>query len=175
MILNWLEIRIFHYINRDIHNPVFDAIMPILSELGSGWFVFVLTMAILIIFRKDEKMRRLSVLLFAGLTLTYYTVSLLKYWFSRPRPFEAMSGVCVLAGADTASFPSGHSAVIFMAAALLSNSLGKRFVFYTIACLVAFSRIYLGVHYLSDVIAGSVIGALAGYWLIKVSEKKKRH
>ena len=61
------------------------------------------------------------------------------------------------------SFPSGHAAKAFLAATILSGFFVRRKkLFFTLAALVAFSRIYLGVHYPSDVLAGFALGT---FWL----------
>jgi undecaprenyl-diphosphatase len=79
-----------------------------------------------------------------------------KYFVHRHRPFEHQIGPSV----RTHSFPSGHSATSFAAATVLAGYAPRyRVLFYTLACLIAFSRLYNGVHYPSDVVAGALLGA----------------
>ncbi len=66
------------------------------------------------------------------------------------------------------SFPSGHTAMSFLFAVVLSDMYPKyMYLFYTIAVLTALSRLYLGVHYLSDVVGGALIGITIGVLAIK--------
>ncbi|QKQ98114.1 phosphatase PAP2 family protein [Candidatus Nanohaloarchaea archaeon] len=68
-----------------------------------------------------------------------------------------------LVSTTTSSFPSGHSAVAWTLAVILSGRKpGLRPYLYTMATLICFSRLYLGVHFLFDVIAGALIGAAVG-------------
>lgn len=86
----------------------------------------------------------------------------IKHWCRRKRPFiSIVQAIVVGRKPGSFSFPSGHSAAAFSGAALLSKGFprGKGF-FYTVAGLVAFSRIFLGAHYPGDVVSGGFIGGL---------------
>lgn len=104
--------------------------------------------------------------------LVYYG---LKYMVARPRPFETMEQVRVIfEHPQTASFPSGHATMAFMSAFLLHRLYGRKLTFvYLIAGLIAFSRIYIGVHYPSDVIAGAVLGLVLGYAMISIASHRR--
>jgi undecaprenyl-diphosphatase len=78
-----------------------------------------------------------------------------KYFVYRHRPFEHQIGP----SERTHSFPSGHTATSFAAATVLAWYAPRwRWWFYALACLIAFSRLYLGVHYPTDVLAGALLG-----------------
>jgi undecaprenyl-diphosphatase len=70
------------------------------------------------------------------------------------------------------SFPSQHTALVFCILPILNKEFRKfRYIWLIFACLIGFSRVYFGTHYLSDVLAGAVIGYLTGYLMIIVEDK----
>jgi undecaprenyl-diphosphatase len=98
---------------------------------------------------------------------------LIKYIIARARPYEVLN-ISNLVPATLSSFPSGHTIAVFCVLPFLSKAFPKpKIIFWTLAVLVGFSRIYLGVHYLSDVIAGAFIGYLFGELCLFVQEKHK--
>ena len=163
------DISIFFFINLRMSNRILDYLMPLATYLGSGETIFFIALALLAVFIRDQKKRKAAVLLFAGLTLSYYFVYFLKNLIARPRPFEAMEGVRLLFRAGGFSFPSAHAAQAFMAAAVLSRFFRMSVLFFAVACIVAFSRVYIGVHYPSDVLAGALLGSAIGYALVRLS------
>jgi undecaprenyl-diphosphatase len=91
-------------------------------------------------------------------------VSAVKAAVDRPRPFETLAGVHTLIGAGGSSFPSGHSATSAAACVFVSRLVPRLLpATATIAIAIAFSRIYVGVHYPSDVLGGLAIGAVVGW------------
>lgn len=164
------DIKLFYLINKGCVNPFFDCLMPWVTRLGSGEFIFCIAI-ILLLFKKSEK-RTGGILLLASLTVSYYATGILKGLAKRPRPFMVFHDVHLLAQAGGYSFPSGHTILAFMTAAVLSQFFGRpwRGVFFLLASLVGFSRVYLGVHYVSDVIAGAAVGTLIGYAAVTLAK-----
>ena len=105
---------------------------------------------------------------------------LLKYSVQRSRPFQ-LGIVSVLPALEKAnhliwnfSFPSFHAMLVFCAIPILSREFPRlKYVWIGFASLVAFSRVYFGVHFLSDVIAGGVIGLLIGWIVVKMEINNK--
>lgn len=107
------------------------------------------------------KIRIMAVVLLIGLFLGYLVMSDVKYIVERPRPDDARIADFASFGY---SFPSGHTLLSFLAASVIGGFLGWRYRLagYLIAILIALSRLYLTVHYATDVIAGALIGVLIG-------------
>ncbi|MFB6242368.1 MAG: phosphatase PAP2 family protein [Candidatus Nanosalina sp.] len=106
--------------------------------------------------------------LFFSLVTVNIIVRGVKSLVSRPRPQGAVTG------SFTYSFPSGHAATAFLMASVLSARYpGLRRFLYGLAALIALTRVLLGLHYLTDVLAGSVIGLGIGY-LVNNREEMRR-
>lgn len=171
--LGYFDRAVFHFINGALANPFFDMIMPVITSLGDGKTIFILALLLILILPKEKKVS--GIYLLAGLTLTYYAVDYLKETIAMPRPFVALEDVrLIVPKARGYSFPSGHSATIFMAATIMTGFLKRGYVWFLIACFVGFSRMYVGVHYLSDVISGASLGIIIGYCLIAVTASPER-
>ncbi|MBI5755176.1 phosphatase PAP2 family protein [Candidatus Peregrinibacteria bacterium] len=96
---------------------------------------------------------------------------LLKEIFNIPRPAE-LFGISALTQASYSSFPSMHSAFAFSALPFLKNNLKNwKFPWLLFAILIAGSRVYIGVHFVSDVVGGALVGLLLGYGISMIEEK----
>jgi len=167
-LLGGIDNRIFQLINRAWANPVFNIAMPFISELGTGEVIFLLSVLCYILRRKRDK-GALAILLIAGLTVTYYVVTFMKGAVARPRPFIFMPDANIFSIDKSFSFPSNHAANAFMAATILSEFFGSwRVGLFFVAALVGYSRVYLGVHFLTDVVAGAIVGILIGRALLHI-------
>jgi undecaprenyl-diphosphatase len=99
-----------------------------------------------------------------ALLLAWSLSSLIKGGVDRARPPLTDGGIHAVGGVpNSSSFPSGHAATAFAAATVVAILMPRlRTPVLALAALVAFSRVYLGVHFLSDVLAGAVLGIVAG-------------
>jgi undecaprenyl-diphosphatase len=162
-----LDTKLFLFINRGFSDHLLNILMPIVTMMGTSTFILLVALAFLLF--RDNKRRRLALILLAGITLTYFTVDFLKSLVARPRPFEILSGVNLLIKEGGFSFPSGHTAIVFMAQTVLSYGFKKwRIALFLLALSVGFARIYLGVHYPLDVLSGIVVGIGVGYALLAI-------
>jgi membrane-associated phospholipid phosphatase len=104
-------------------------------------------------------------------------VALLKETVDRPRPAHADPGIDTVVGTPgSPSFPSGHTATAFAAAAVVGAFYPRlRWPLYALAALVGMSRIYLGVHFALDVVAGAILGLSIGLgivWAVKKTRER---
>lgn len=163
------DAKIFHLINGCWANPLFDIIMPVISEIGSGEMLFALS-ASLFVLRRRKGGGRLALLLFAGLTVTYYAVYVIKTFAARPRPPAVLPDVNLMIAEKGFSFPSNHSTQAFMAATILSDAFrSMRLPLFIAAAMVGYSRIYMGVHFFSDVACGAILGTAIGYGILRMA------
>jgi undecaprenyl-diphosphatase len=132
--------------------------MPLISYSANGYFYPVMPLVLYLINPRIAESFFLSALLAFAIELPLYKI--LKHGIKRNRPCDVVSSVHQrVAPADQFSFPSGHTAAAFIIATLLSHFFGILAApVYIWALLVGFSRIYLGVHYPTDILAGVVIG-----------------
>ena len=162
-----LDTSLFRFLNEGLRNPVFDIVMPFLTDLhrqrialaaAAIWVLWIL-------FRGSAK-SRFAVGAFALTMLISDQLSsrVLKYLIERPRPCHVLAHVHLLVGCGSGySFPSSHAVNHFAAALVLSWFYPKAAPWlFLYATLIAFSRVYVGVHYPSDVLGGAVIGAILG-------------
>jgi undecaprenyl-diphosphatase len=154
-----VDTLIFFFINRDLQNRLFDVIMPVITDNFSllalpfiAWLCY-----------KDRKRACLAFILgLASLALSDWGSYNLKQIFERPRPCTILEDVHLLVGCGSSySMPSNHAvnSFAFVAPFLILFRNRIRYVFLIIAFFVSFSRIYVGVHYPSDIIAGGLFGA----------------
>ena len=129
--------------------------------------------------RDDEKMLRNAFVMAAASIVNAGVTTALKYSINRKRPFEIYPDIAKKAKAGSPSFPSGHTSSAFATATSLSLSYPKWYVIvpsFAYAGTVAYSRMYLGVHYPSDVAAGALIGSGCAYLSYKVNKSlQKKH
>ena len=145
-----------------VRTDFLNALVVPISRAGDIGILWAATCGILLARRKT---RRGGALTLCGMTAEYVACELvLKPVIMRPRPYLVIEGlVCLVPPESSASLPSGHAASSFVCAYLLTRSFGKKGALaYIPASLIALSRAYVGVHYLSDVLAGMALGTLVG-------------
>jgi undecaprenyl-diphosphatase len=137
--------------------------MPWISHSGNGYYYPALPLFFYFIKPQIAGPFFLCALLAFALELPLYKI--LKKRIKRDRPCEVVSGVHQrISPSDQFSFPSGHTAAAFVIATIISHFLpALRMPVYSWALLVGFSRIYLGVHYPTDILAGLVIGIFSAF------------
>ena len=165
--LTGLDVEILRFFNQSCRMSLLDKIVPYITDSAHA-AVFI---AGLLLFLARRRTARLAgLLLMAGGTFSYYAVEAIKSLVQRPRPYLVLENINAILPATGFSCPSGHTSISFMAAFVLTSKFGKWYIFYPLAFIVGFTRMYLGVHYPSDVLAGALLGTAIGLVLVKLTD-----
>jgi len=165
------------WIQEVVRCGVLNALLTVYTQLGnSGLLWIVLCLAFLL----HPKTRRAGVAgLMALLFSLLFTNLLIKHLVGRTRPWLLVEGLIPLvAEGDPNSFPSGHTSAAFAAAVAWSRTLPRRWMGVTglvMAALMGLSRLYVGVHFPTDVLCGAIVGTICGLLGWKVLEKWEEH
>jgi len=160
-----LDVGLFYFVS-NLYNPYLDLFFNLITYIGSSLF-WILLIA-LFWFKKKKK---ISLHLLYAFILDTISILLLKFIFLRPRPFEVFNlGIDIEIGP---SFPSGHTERTFSGAFVLSHYYKKyRILFYSLSVLVAFSRVYIGLHFPLDILIGAINGILFGAISLLIPTKR---
>ena len=151
-----------------IQNPLLDKIMVFFTSLGDNGIIWIILMIVLL---SGKKTRNKGVVLLITVITVFILTNYLKEEFHRVRPYEYMNFIPKVKTSGTSSFPSAHSAVAFAVFGVYYfYNLRYKYVIGVIALIIAVSRFYLEVHYLSDVMAGIALGLTVSYILFHVNE-----
>jgi undecaprenyl-diphosphatase len=167
------DLPILDWIADNLWCPVLDTVMPVVTLLGDAGIVWIAIAVTLLFFKKTRRVGvGMGIALLAGLVLCNLT---LKPLCQRPRPYDYQLDVfgrlipLLIERQHDFAFPSGHTIASFEAAGVIwLNHKKWGIAALTLACLIAFSRLYLYVHYPTDVLFSVVLGtglALLGNWL----------
>lgn len=159
----------FGLINGVWTHPTLDAIMPVITDLHKvPWFKYGAAPAGLAAWLYKGRKNALRVLVVAAIAVgagDLLASKVIKPWAARPRPEYAGIGA-IVRGPDHGKygFPSNHAVNAAAAASVLSVAYPPvGFVFWTAACVIAYSRVYVGAHYPFDVLIGLALGAAIGW------------
>lgn len=164
-----LDHQIFLLINHLPHTILSDTLALTLSGIGAGGLIW-LALSLLIFVRVERKEHWFFLPVILATALSEFIGNLaLKDFFGRNRPPLSLGAIQVQGVLPDHSFPSGHATFAWALAVVLASKEPRlKYFYYTLAILISLSRIYLGVHYPADVVAGSAVGLSIGYvslWL----------
>ena len=168
------DIVLFRFINATLSNPVTDAVMPYLTDIDKTWpgRIVILGAWLWMLIRGGKPGRAAALMLIPMITVSdQLSSNLLKGFFARPRPCHTPEGLAVVEGVRLLvgcgggySFPSSHAVNHFAAATWLSHYYPRaaRYLF-AYASIIGLSRVFVGVHFPSDIVVGAFLGAAIGW------------
>ena len=178
-LISWILYQntlLFYFINNGLSNPFFDFLMPAITNFGS--FIAMAIICVLMYIFGGENTRKVALIGLVALLLANVSVYLLKIIVAEPRPFVVLPNVIQLVSSpESYGFPSGHAASSFAVMMVIGlkyrlNVKGKSYrLLYPLlafATLIAFSRVYTGVHYPLDVVFGAIVGILSAVIVIYI-------
>jgi len=166
---------ILFLIEKYIHNKYLDIIMPIVTFTGNLGIIWIVMAIALMLDKQYSAIGNLIIL-----TLIISTIvgeGIVKHIVRRVRPCNKQDSIALLSLKPISySFPSGHTLSSFAVAEMLSMYFTQyKLIFMSIAFLIALSRLYLYVHYPTDVIAGIIIGVLCSKVIFIVLQTEYIH
>lgn len=168
----YIDGQILLFIQEYIRNSVCDVFFKGITHLGDAGIFWILLTVVLLCFRQ---IRKAGIYSACGLLASLVVNNLiLKNLVGRIRPYELVEGLqCIVAPATDASFPSGHTGASFASAVSMYWQLPRKFAvaLIVLASLIAFSRLYVGIHYPTDVLGGLVTGIGIGLLVNVVGDR----
>lgn len=171
--MGWEE-RFLLFLQESVRNPILDKVMQFVTSLGDAGFLAILVCIVLLCIKKY---RRVGAAASLSLSLDFLAVNLiLKNLVARIRPYDIFEELILITRRPSdLSFPSGHAGACFAVASVLFLCLPRRFGIpaLVMAGLISFSRLYVGAHYPTDVLAGILVGCIAGWVACRILRIKR--
>ncbi len=160
-----IDLAILYFFNHTLSNGLFDKFFSIITSVNNWYIAYVILL--LISFFKGGTKGKLAVLgvLLLIVVTDQFGYKILKEYFQRIRPCNALLDVITPLGCTGSySFPSNHAINNFAAAVFFYRLFPNlKYPLFITASLIAISRVYLGLHYPSDILGGAIIGSAFGY------------
>ena len=158
-----MEIHILDMI-QNLRTPIGDVVVPLITRLGDAGIIWIILTVLLLIIPKT---RKTGVIMMAALLVDVLLCNVfIKNLVARTRPFDVNTAVQLLvAKPRDYSFPSGHTAASFASVTALYLAGEKKLwkPALALAILIAFSRMYLYVHYPTDILGGVIFGSISAW------------
>ncbi len=173
MTITDLDFAVLYWIQEHLRCDFLDQIMPFITHLGSAGLIWI---CITLIFLCMKKYRHCGILLTAGLLAGLIVTNiLLKNLVARERPCWIDPDIAMLiAVPQDFSFPSGHTTSSVIAAMLIFHEYRKLgIIAWILALLIIFSRMYLFVHFPTDILCGGIIGVIIAILIPRLIQNKQ--
>ena len=176
-----IDYSITNFIFNFPHNLVLNSFFGFFSIKGMSFLIW-LGIFLYLVFIEEKKHKEFIIFFFTSLLISSLLANMvIKNIIKRPRPFYQVQSykipnyeLRITNYPSDFSFPSGHATTSFAAATILAYFDKKRKkLFYLIATLIAFSRVYLGYHYFFDVIGGAILGLLISKLILRLKSNLK--
>ena len=178
--MEWLlekDGQLLLWLMEELSHPVLDESMIFVSSLGNkGMIWIVIGLLFLLLGLKNKIWRGRGFLVLFSLAANFLACNVvLKPLFDRTRPYYVLDYIPLIPPVGDPSFPSGHTSASFAAATAI-YAVDKKWgiAAYIFAAVMGFSRLYLGVHFPTDVLAGALVGTAAAMIVIKIFDAKQR-
>lgn len=171
-VIHWLrhhDCRVFFWVNRRIQNAVLDYVLPKVTHLGGAAATILTCLGIAL--ATEGEWRHTAWISLAALAFSHLPVAHMKKKYPRKRPYLVLpeANRCKNPLTDH-SFPSGHTTAIFsVIVPFVCLEPGMGTLLLPLAALVSLSRIYLGLHYPSDCLAGCLIGVSTSLLMVAIA------
>ncbi len=172
------EFVILDFIQKYLKSDIMDQIMIFITRLGDGGMIWIVLTAVLLLI---PKMRKVGIVLAVSLIFDLILCNfLVKPFFARTRPYDINTAIQLLIGRQVDySFPSGHTAagITCVSGLYLTKQRLLWKMALCLAILIAFSRMYLYVHFPTDIVGGIILGAVCGilgYYTVNVLSKGQK-
>jgi len=151
-----------------------NAYLDSLAIFFAEYFGYILIFFLLLFLVRNFKKYWLMVFqAFGAAVLSRFVITeIIRWLWYRPRPFVENNIISLLPHELEASFPSGHAAFYFAIATIIyfyNKKIGL--LFFLAAFLISISRVFVGVHWPADILAGAIVGIFSGWLIIKISQK----
>ena len=178
--MEWLlekDGQLLRWLMEQFSHPVLDEMMQFVSSLGNKGMVWIgIGILLLLLGVKNKKRRNGGLLVLLSLAVNFLACNvILKPLVDRTRPYYVLDYTPLIPPVGDPSFPSGHTSASFAAAtAIYAINRKWGLAAYLLAAVMGFSRLYLGVHFPTDVLAGALVGTAAALAVVRLWRRKEK-
>ena len=178
--MEWLlekDGQLLRWLMEGFSHPVLDEMMQFVSSLGNKGIIWIgIGILLLLLGVKNKNRRNGGLLVLLSLAVNFLACNvILKPLVDRTRPYYVLDYTPLIPPVGDPSFPSGHTSASFAAAtAIYAINRKWGLAAYLLAAVMGFSRLYLGVHFPTDVLAGALVGTAAALAVIRLWRRKEK-
>lgn len=167
----------FHLVNGQWTNSYLDMFMPFITSLNNTKYLILSAIVAILLFKRLYGAKVILGIIVAVALSDIIAARVFKPLVERPRPQYSTTNVRLLVPSQSSySFPSNHAANVFAAATVIGLMIPLvRGIAMVFAFLVAYSRVYVGVHYPGDVIAGALLGICCGMLSFQILRSQREY